>query len=221
MNNCFVDFDISNYDGNMCTYNDILSTNLINNNIIKIKLFSDNFIKGYVILCRSNKITVQHFIDDIYKQCKKIDVHNVIILLPTKRIPYCQMSIYLNPELNVPISNLGFKTDVTNIFDCNFVTTYQIFIKNFKKQIYIYDVKPHDTIESIKQQIENKEGMPINQQKLYYNSEQLDDEHTLLHYNIMVENTILLNERTNRKTNNDLLCYGIPKLDNKGHLIKN
>jgi len=118
------------------------------------------------------------------------------------------MSIYLN----VPISNLGFKTDVTNIFNCNFVMTYQIFI---------YDIKPYDAIKSIKQQIENKEDMHINQQKLYYNSKQLNDEHTLLHYDMMTKNTILLNERTNRKTNNDLLRYGIPKLDNKAYLIKN
>jgi len=70
-------------------------------------------------------------------------------------------------------------------------TRIQIFIR-FNKTILV-TVDLNSTIAQLKQQIEDKEGIPLVTQRLYLHGKPLHDDYTLLEYNIQKENTIQLN----------------------------
>lgn len=68
----------------------------------------------------------------------------------------------------------------------------QIFIKTLAGQNITLEVDDNDTIESIKKQIADKEGIPVDQQRIVYNGKQLEDGNTVSNYNIGSESTLHL-----------------------------
>ena len=68
----------------------------------------------------------------------------------------------------------------------------QIKVKNLSGKVIEIDIEPTDTIERIKERVEEKEGIPPPQQRLIFGGKALADEKTAASYNINAGNTLHL-----------------------------
>lgn len=68
----------------------------------------------------------------------------------------------------------------------------QVLVKDDKNRTTTYTVLPTDTVRQLKEQIQARQGPSATEQRLTYGSRELEDRHTLAHYDIKPMSTIYM-----------------------------
>ncbi|XP_030274262.1 polyubiquitin-like [Sparus aurata] len=71
----------------------------------------------------------------------------------------------------------------------------QVFLTNLQGKKSTYDIKPDETVRNFKQRVQKREGVPVEQQRLIYQSRELTDDKTLSYYNVEALGTINMTSR--------------------------
>lgn len=90
---------------------------------------------------------------------------------------------------------LGVRSDELRLFfpkDAEDDLKKKIFVKDLQNRTFQFAVDPSDTVENFKWMIENKKGVPADQQRLIYGGRQLEDGRSLSDYNVEDGSTLHL-----------------------------
>ena len=147
-----------------------------NNSEIKIKIERNARIKEYSFKLTD---TIQTLIDEVKKneyvyEYIRLSTDDTLILDFTKNLAYYKI----------------YENSIVHFYD--FEIGGQYFFKNLYGKTIAINLDKNDTIEKVKAKIQEKEGIPQEEQRLIYEAKQLEDNKTITDYLIPRQSTISL-----------------------------
>ncbi|KAF7062790.1 hypothetical protein CFC21_069351 [Triticum aestivum] len=108
--------------------------------------------------------------------------------------PYQQCLIFSGKRLEDgrTLADYGIQKGVTLHSEPRFPGPMQIFVKNLGGKTLTFNVQSSDTIRSVKEKIQQVDGIDPASQRLIFSGWQLEDSFTLAEYNIQHESTFHL-----------------------------
>ena len=123
-------------------------------------------------------------------------IENVKMKIQEKEgiLPEQQTLIFSQQQLenNKTLADYNIKKESTLHLVVRLKKIMKIFIKFLTGKTLTLDVEPSDTIEKVKMKIQEKEGIPPDQQRLLYSGRQLEDSFTIANYKIFENSTVHL-----------------------------
>ena len=122
-----------------------------------------------------------------YKQLDELEAQNKELKDTINRM---QKEISMNKAMSKEANDTDMKQKKSNFsYNCGLG---QIFIKTLTERIIELNVEPNDTIEHVKAKVQDREGIPVDQQRLIFAGKQLENRRTLADYNVQRGDTLHL-----------------------------
>jgi len=103
------------------------------------------------------------------------------------RIPIDQQRLFFNGQSlddRKTLNSYGIQPNATLELALRLHTEFEIYVKTLRGSRFDLNVQSTDSVHSVKQKIQEKEGIPANCQKLLFDGQPLDDTKTLSECNI-------------------------------------